>query len=217
MGIPKITAYPMPAAGQLPGNTVSWAVDPRRAVLLIHDMQRYFLSRYPAGQPPLADLVRNLSLLRERAVTLGVPVAYTAQPGDMSPQQRGLLADFWGSGMTAGPAHRQIEPALAPGPDDWLFTKWRYSAFHRTDLADRIRAAGRDQLLCCGVYAHVGVLATTMDALAQDIQAFLVADAVADFSAGHHRLTLRYAAQVSAAVTTTQATLHALASAGAPA
>ena len=179
-------------------------------MLLIHDMQRYFLQRFPAGAAPVTDLVENAALLRERCAELGVPVAYTAQPGAMTEQQRGLLKDFWGAGMTADPADRRVVEAVAPTQRDWMLTKWRYSAFHRTALLGRMRASGRDQLVLCGVYAHVGVLMTACDAFTSDIQPFLVADAVADFSAEYHRLALDYAAQRCAMVTTTRNVLAEL-------
>ncbi|GIH67987.1 isochorismatase family protein [Sphaerimonospora thailandensis] len=197
-GIPTITPYPLPGAGNLPGNTVAWAVDPARAVLLIHDMQRYFLRPLPAMLRD--DLVRGVVQVRERCAALGVPVAYTAQPGDMTDEERGLLKDFWGPGMRRLPVEQQIIAELAPEPGDWMLTKWRYSAFFRTDLLDRMRAVGRDQLILCGVYAHVGVLMTAVDAFSHDIETFLVGDAVADFSAEHHQFALRYAAARCAAV-----------------
>jgi isochorismate hydrolase len=209
MGIPEIQPYPMPHASELPANIAQWPVEPGRAVLLIHDMQRYFLGPF-AGRPPVPDLIRNIAAIRERCVKLGIPVAYTAQPGGMTPQQRGLLKDFWGPGMTVAPEQRDIVPELSPSPSDWRLTKWRYSAFHRSDLLDRLRDGGRDQLICCGVYAHVGLLMTTVDALTFDIMSFLVADAVADFSAADHRLALDYAATRSASVITTSALLGEL-------
>ncbi|MEU6706968.1 isochorismatase family protein [Streptomyces wuyuanensis] len=200
----------MPAEGDLPPAAVSWAPDPRRAVLLVHDMQRYFLRPFAGGGSPGAPLVHNAALLRERCAAAGIPVAYTAQPGDMTAEQRGLLRDFWGPGMRTTPEDREVIDELAPGPRDWLLTKWRYSAFARTDLLERMRAAGRDQLVVCGVYAHVGVLMTAVDAFTHDIRPFLAADAVADFSADHHRLALTYAAERCARVATTKHLLNEL-------
>ncbi|MFF1274242.1 isochorismatase family protein [Streptomyces marokkonensis] len=204
-GIPPVSPYPMPTAGDLPANTARWTIDPARAVLLVHDMQRYFLRPLPGALR--AELVHNAGLLREHCAGLGMPVAYTAQPGGMTEEQRGLLKDFWGPGMRTAPADRQVVDELAPAPGDWHLTKWRYSAFFRSDLLERMRAAGRDQLLLCGVYAHVGVLMTAVEAFTNDIRTFLVADAVADFSQHHHQLALEYAAQRCAVVVTTKEVL----------
>ena len=201
-GIPPIKPYPMPTEGNLPANIAQWSVEPERAVLLIHDMQRYFLQPFPVGEAPRSELVKHTSLLREHCVELGIPVAYTAQPGGMSKEQRGLLQDFWGPGMRVDPADRQVVEPLTPTPDDWIFTKWRYSAFFNSELLTCIRHSGRDQLILCGVYAHVGVLMSAVDAFTHDIQPFLVADAVADFSEHYHRMALDYAALRCAVVTT---------------
>ncbi len=205
-GIPEITAYPLPTAQQLPANLARWSLESRRAVLLVHDMQRYFLR--PLPESLRAGLVANAARLRRWCVEQGVQIAYTAQPGSMTEEQRGLLKDFWGPGMRASPADREVVEELAPGPDDWLLTKWRYSAFFHSDLLQRMRAAGRDQLVLCGVYAHVGVLISTVDAYSNDIQPFLVADAIADFSEAHHRMALEYAASRCAMVVTTDEVLE---------
>jgi len=201
-GIPPIDPYPFPTAGDLPRNTARWTLDPDRAVLLVHDMQRYFLAPFPDAVR--AGLVRNAAQIRRWCAERGVPVAYTAQPGGMSEQDRGLLKDFWGPGMRTDPADREVVDELAPAAGDWRFTKWRYSAFFRSDLLGRMREAGRDQLVLCGVYAHVGVLMSAVDAYTNDIQAFLVADAVADFSEEYHRMAVRYAAERCAMVVTTK-------------
>lgn len=201
-GIPSISPYEMPTSFDLPPNIAQWDVDPDRAVLLIHDMQRYFVQ--PFNGEHRTQLVQNISLLCERGRKLGVPIAYSAQPGGMSPEQRGLLKDFWGPGMKVDPEDRKIVEELAPEPNDWISTKWRYSAFFRSGLLERMREAGRDQLVICGVYAHVGVLFTAVEAFTNDIQTFLVADAVADFSEKYHRLALEYAAQRCAVVCTTE-------------
>ncbi|MGW0615470.1 isochorismatase family protein [Streptomyces sp. NPDC002788] len=202
-GIPPIQAYLLPTEGDLPPAVVPWNAEPERSVLLVHDMQRYFLKPFPDSVRH--ELVRNAAHLRDRCAELGIPVAYTAQPGGMTDDERGLLKDFWGPGMRAEPADRQVVEDLAPAEHDWQLTKWRYSAFFKTDLLQRMRAEGRDQLVLCGVYAHVGVLATAVDAFTHDIQPFVVADATADFSEEYHRSALTYAAERCALVTTAKA------------
>jgi isochorismate hydrolase len=199
-GIPEIVPYAMPE--DLPANVARWTVDPSRAVLLVHDMQHFFLRPF-GGRAPAPQLVANTTRLRRTAAALGMPVAYTAQPGGMTREQRGLLKDFWGPGMTPSPEDREVIAPIAPADGDWLLTKWRYSAFFNTELRARMWRAGRDQLLVCGVYAHVGVLMSAAEAFTYDIQPFLVADAVADFSEAEHRLALDYAAGRCAVVTTT--------------
>lgn len=210
MAIPTIEPYPMPTQGDLPANTASWSVDPSRAVLLVHDMQYYFLRPFPAGASPVDALLGNAVRLRQTCARLGVPVAYTAQPGDMTEEQRGLLKDFWGPGMSAGPRDRAVVDELAPGPDDTVFTKWRPSAFFRTGLLELLRDTGRDQLIVCGVYAHVGILMTTGEACAHDIRTFVVGDAVADFTSNGHRMTLEYVATRCGMAVTTQTVLRQL-------
>jgi isochorismate hydrolase len=201
-GIPEIKPYSLPTAGDLPAGTAHWTPDPARAVLLIHDMQRYFLRPLPA-EGLRDEVVANIARLRGRCRELGVPVGYTAQPGGMTDEQRGLLKDFWGPGMRVDPADRHVVDALAPAREDWRFTKWRYSAFFRSGLLEKMREERRDQLIVCGVYAHVGVLMTAVEAFTNDIQPFLVADAVADFSEADHWMAMEYAARRCAVVSVT--------------
>ncbi|XPE38283.1 hypothetical protein ACNKHS_03035 [Shigella flexneri] len=42
MAIPKLTAYALPTAAELPTNKVNWAFEPERTALLIHDIREYF-------------------------------------------------------------------------------------------------------------------------------------------------------------------------------
>ncbi|MCP3144861.1 isochorismatase family protein [Pyxidicoccus xibeiensis] len=210
MALPAIAPYPMPGPADLPKNKVSWTPEPRRAALLIHDMQRYFVDVFAAGQSPVTELVANIQRLRQHCRALGIPVVYSAQPGGQTPEQRGLLLDFWGAGINGGTEQKQIIDALAPAEDDIRLTKWRYSAFRKTELHDLMRERGRDQLLICGIYAHIGCLQTASDAFMSDVRPFLVADALGDFSLAHHQLALSYAAQLCAVTPTTQQVIDAL-------
>lgn len=200
MAIPKISPYSLAEAAQLPANkitsnSVSWPIEPARAVLLVHDMQNYFVDFYQRDAEPMASLLGNIQILKSACKAAGIPVIYTAQPGNQKPQDRALLTDFWGPGLAENPALTNITPELTPDENDIQYTKWRYSAFKRTPLREFMRAEKRDQLIICGVYAHIGILSTALEAFMEDIETTVVADAVADFSLADHQMALNYIAQ----------------------
>lgn len=218
MSIPKIATYPMPAAADMPPNRVDWTPDPARAALLIHDMQDYFLDFYDGAAAPVPALLTQVARLRDACDAAGVPVFYTAQPAQQDQRERGLLNDWWGPGLTAQPQRAGVAAQVAPRAHDTVLVKWRYSAFVRSDLLERLRAQGRDQLIVCGVYAHIGCLMTAADAFMHDIEPFLVGDALADFSAGQHAMALDYVSQRCGVVASTAQVCDALrAPAGLPA
>ncbi len=209
MSIPVISSYPMPQPEGLPANKVVWQLEARRAVLLVHDMQDYFLRFYGEDSELRTKLVANIAALCAWARACGVPVVYTAQPVKQSAEERALLNDMWGPGLTtADPALQQVTAAVAPAPDDTVLVKWRYSAFQRSDLQQLMRDWGRDQLLIVGVYAHIGCMTTALDAFMRDVQPFMVADALADFSEEEHRMALRYVAGRCGSVTHTAQVLE---------
>jgi bifunctional isochorismate lyase/aryl carrier protein len=212
--LPTIPPYAMPRPEELPAGRASWTVDPDRAVLLVHDMQRYFLAPFARDTEPVSVLVDHIGSLARRARELGVPVLYTAQPGVQPADDRALLTEFWGPGPAAAyredPDVVEIIDELAPGPDDEVLTKWRYSAFARSPLAERLAGWGRDQLLVTGIYAHIGCMVTAVDAFMRDVEPFLVGDAVADFSRDHHDRALEWTASRCGVVTTTAAVLSGL-------
>ncbi|GAB5098530.1 isochorismatase [Caballeronia sp. HLA56] len=190
MAIPKIASYPMPT--DMPTNGVMWLFDPKRAALLVHDLQDYFLDFYDRHASPVPQLLAGVGRLIAFARATEMPIYYTAQPANTAPADRALLTDLWGPGLAAQPARAAIAATVAPVPGDTVLDKWRYSAFQRSDLEARLRVQHRDQLAICGVYAHIGCLMTACDAFMRDIKPFLVGDAIADFSEREHRMALEY-------------------------
>lgn len=210
MAIPAVSTYSMPVISELPKNKVQWKADSGRSVLLIHDMQKYFLNAYSRGESPLVELLKNVQMLKKQCVELGIPVIYTAQPGDQKPGDRALLQDFWGPGLSDNPSETGIIDELKPDKNDIVLTKWRYSAFKKTNLLNILHEQGRDQLIISGVYAHIGCLLTACDAFMMDVQPFFVADAIADFSLEHHKMAVTYAAERCAVTTSTMMLLNEL-------
>lgn len=210
MALKPVAAYPLPRDGELPVARASWQLQPARAALLVHDMQGYFLAVYQKHAAPLAPMLAYLRAVLERCRALGIPVFYTAQRGNQDRRDRGLQADWWGPGMQAVPEHEAIADVLAPAAGDQVLVKHRYSAFQRSNLAELLRARGRDQLLLTGVYAHIGILATAAEAFQRDIQPFVAADAVADLGRAEHDQALAWIAASCGVPMTTRAVLEAL-------
>jgi len=173
-------------------------------------MQEYFLDFFDRDLSPVPELVENTRRVRAACVAMGVPVIYTAQPPVQSAADRGLLQDMWGSGITAHPQSTSIVQELRPSRADHVLVKWRYSAFRRSALSDLLSSLGRDQMVVCGVYAHIGCLMTAAEAFMQDIQAFIVGDAVADFCQEEHLMALSYVARRCGVCISTDAAVQAL-------
>ena len=212
MALPKIAPYSY--REQEHQNRVNWRVDPARAALLVHDMQRYFVRAFelerdgqtlPDAQINIA--IANIRRLVDAAHAANIPVYYTAQPPRQNPADRRLLTDFWGDGLQDDENARILDE-LAPTEADTVLTKWRYSAFVRSPLEEQLKDLGRDQLIIGGIYAHIGCLTTALEAFMRDIQPFMVADALADFTEKEHRMACEYASGRCARVLNTAEVLE---------
>ncbi len=210
MAIPRIEAYSLNGIADGVVNKVNWTLGANKSVLLVHDMQQYFVDFYDQTQEPVISLIKNIKQIIQTCRDLGIPIVYTAQPGDQTVKDRALLTDFWGDGLKDDETLTKILPALAPQVGDTVLTKWRYSAFQRSNLKQHLTDWNRQQLIIVGVYAHIGCMQTAMEAFMSDIQAFLVSNAVADFSQGEQKMALDYVAGRGGMVMDTEQIISAL-------
>jgi bifunctional isochorismate lyase/aryl carrier protein len=202
MSLPTRIVYdaPVPPRFVLPTSRAGWRLDVQRAAVLVHDMQVYFLRPYDPQCPALVGAIAATRRIVEAARGAGVPVFYTAQKGNQDLKERGLQADLWGAGMPDDVEQTGIIEELAPHEGESVLHKHRYSAFARNDFARQLAEAKRDQLIVTGVYAHIGITATALEAFQREVQPFLVADAVADFGEAQHRAALVQMADCCASV-----------------
>jgi len=123
------------------------------SALLIIDAQ----TEYVDGALPLTgieaaidEIARLLALARRRDVPV-FHIHHHGRPGD---------ALFDPQGTFVAPI-----PALAPAEGETQIVKALPNSFAGTDLADRIRASGRTELIVTGFATHMCVSATTRAAL----------------------------------------------------
>lgn len=205
MSIQALSDYQIPSPSDYPESRAGWDVEPSKAALLIHDMQDYFIDFYGDNSDMIRGVTNHIVAVKNWAKNHDMPIYYTAQPSEQTDEERGLLTDMWGAGLTtASPEKAAIIKPLAPEPSDTVLTKWRYSAFYRSDLAEDLKAQDKNQLIICGVYAHIGVLQTAADAFMQGVKPFVIGDAVADFSRDEHIWGLRHVQRNLGVVTTTK-------------
>lgn len=200
--LPHIEPYTL-ASSPSPDNKTQWIPDPQQALLLIHDMQNHFVDVFDSGPNSQIDVaISNMKRLCHYARKEGVPIVYTAQPAHQCPQDRQLLTDFWGEGLNSAEKAKIIAD-LSPQTGETVLTKWRYCAFYRTDLDDRMRNHGKKQLWLTGIYSHIGCLSTALTAFMKGYKVFFISDAQADFSLADHQFALKYVATRCGQVMTT--------------
>jgi bifunctional isochorismate lyase/aryl carrier protein len=194
LGARQIERYELPGPECRQLNKIQWRVDVSDAVLLVHDMQRYFCDFFADADP----VVQAVQRLIAHARAAGIPIVYS-RAEKRPPAERGLALEMWGEGMSAADvAQEQTDfvAAVAPQPADHVVTKSRYSAFYETPLAGLLAGMDRRHIVLCGVFAHHGVLLTAADAYMRDIRPTLVADALGDYSRDDHWQALRYVSEV---------------------
>lgn len=194
----SIFPYVMPTPAMLPDDRTGWTLDPGRAALLVLNLQRRFLRELDHEGAPVAELLANVRRLVEAAHTAAVPVIHSVPAVDRGPAPTGrpsvVPADKDGEAFT-----EQVMPRIG----DTVLMSRKYSAFTRTRLDSRLRELSRDQVVVVGLFARVGVLMTAADAWGEDLEPFVVADAIADVSAGTHKFALEWVADTCGAVTST--------------
>ncbi len=168
------------------GGERGWRIDEARVALLVHDLLPYYVDVLP--ERTRATVVAETRRLVDWAREQGIPLIASAPRPASTTEQRGLGGRLWGIGPTPAEAATFCLDTLDGAVQ---VAKRSYSAFFATDLAVELRRLHRDQLLIAGVFASAGILATTFDALAHDIEAFVAVEATADYDRARHEAVLR--------------------------
>lgn len=236
-----MTEPPIDSPATLPGWHMPWpdfAIDWRRAALVVIDMQNYgcdpqrgvaamLALRYPEIAdyyvPRLVDtVIPNARRLLDAFRGARLPVVFTRHGpllpdgSDMIARRRrrddaSRLATNTPTLWHRGTAEHEVIAALAPRADELVVDKNTSSAFNSTGIEWLLRNKGADTLVFAGMATDMCVETTARDAADRGFNAVIVEDAAATFFERHHRAALGGFARVFGQVWSTREVLGALA------
>ncbi len=157
---------------------------PDESVLLVIDMQNFFLDETSHAFIPVArEIVDNVNMLARAITDAGGKVVYTVHVQDEGDE--GIMAEWWRDVIREG-VWAEIHPSVEIyGP---VLRKPRYSPFYRTDLEKHLK--GVKNIFIAGVMTNVCCETAARDAFVRDYRPFMLADATATVSEELHIASL---------------------------
>ncbi|WP_197430136.1 cysteine hydrolase family protein [Auraticoccus cholistanensis] len=144
------------------------------------------------GVPELDSVVQRVNALAARAREEGAPVfeVRTTHLPDGSTWALNMRDDGQGMALRGSEGWGPVPGLELPGAQ--LVEKTRDDAFLGTDLADRLRGAGVDAVVLCGVTTEACVAVTGASAYGHDLRVVVAEDAVASSDDEAHIRALKW-------------------------
>lgn len=162
-------------------------IEPSKTVLLLVDMQKE--SRY--GIQGLDAAVAATAPVIAACRTAGIRLVYTRHISrvDGIGLSNAERLDQSGSPVyyRSSTAAVEVIDAIAPGAQDIVIDKHRWSGFHATPLDLLLRGLGIQHLIVGGFTTDCCVISTVYDAYAHDYEVHLVKDMCAATNDGSHK------------------------------
>ena len=197
-------------------------VDPRRAVLVIQDMQNDVIIDGGAwadtGAPEHAkeqNVVENVKRLAEACRAAGIPVIhvhYIVEEGAAGlkvnaglfrgvKEAGGLVRGSWGAAPAEG---------LEPQKGDFVVEKMRMNAWEGTRFESLLKGLGRDTVIVTGAWTNMSVEHTARTGADKGYYMIVPEDGCSTVNAEWHNASIHFALQNVSTVTTCGAVLEAL-------
>ena len=177
---------------------------PSKTALLVIDMQYFFdaVARRVLG---------NVKSLIDASRAAGIPVIFTRHGHRNLDVDGGMLAEWWNHDLAVyGSPEWEIFHVLAPGEEDPIIDKTRYSAFHGTGLEKILRDRGIEEVIITGVLTNCCCETTARDAFMRDFRVFIAGDATATVNDELHLSSLKGLSFACAYVMSTEGLAAAL-------
>jgi nicotinamidase-related amidase len=165
----------------------------RRPALVVVDMSVGFTAPESPLRCELEDVVEAIARLLDATRAARLPVVFTTVAyDDAAKEQAAVFIDKVPAllALEAGSRFVEIDPRLAPQPDEPVLTKLFASAFFRTPLASLLAAQQVDGLVVTGASTSGCVRATVVDALQHGYRVVVPREAVGDRNPAAHEANL---------------------------
>jgi nicotinamidase-related amidase len=161
----------------------------QKPALIVVDMNVGFTDPASPLVCDLEDVVGAISRLLDEARRAEIPVVYTTV--SFSEGDKRTAAAFIDKvpallTLEAGSRWVEIDPRIAPRPDEPVLNKLFASAFFGTALASLLASAGCDSLIVTGASTSGCVRATVVDALQHGYRPIVPREAVGDRNTDAH-------------------------------
>ncbi|MFO8050234.1 MAG: isochorismatase family cysteine hydrolase [Thermoplasmatota archaeon] len=160
-----------------------WKSAPKKTLLLVLDMQRFFLEPESHAYVPSGRAM--IPRLREFIGGFHGPVIFTKHVKGSS----GNLMREWWRDIPEGELS-EIVPELAPLAET-IIEKEHYSAFHGTELDSMLSSQGIDSVLISGVLTDLCCESTARGAFMRGYRTYFIADLTATATEERHISTLK--------------------------
>jgi isochorismate hydrolase len=174
-------------------------LNPEKAALLLIDMQDFFLDeRSHAFIPSMPAIVPKLKNLQNYFLGNNLPVFQTRHCN--TAENAGQMLAWWGSMLAADDPLSEIVTELKDNRVT-VISKTQNDAFWQSDLEQRLRDRGIEQVIIGGVMTHLCCESTARTAFIRGFEVFFLIDGAATYNKQFHfgslyNLAHGFAAQV---------------------
>jgi len=177
-------------------------IDPRKAALVVIDMQNHFMAPgFMAETPTAREVVPNVNRLAQALRDMGGHVVWIQNVTTGTRESWSTYHEFLQmpersakryASMEDGADGHKLWPGLDVRAEDVCMNKRRYSAFLQgsSDIERHLRARGIDAVIVVGVATQVCCESTARDACMLNFKTLMISDACATDSDELHNASL---------------------------
>jgi isochorismate hydrolase len=162
--------------------------NPKKAALLVLDMQKYFFSiDSHAFIPSAPTIISNVLTLIEAFTVYKQPIYFSRHSNNY--ETAGMMAVWWKEVLDL---NSEMSPLIneIDSTKGTIIHKERYDAFWKTSLGKLLQQDSIEQVVICGVMTHLCCETTARSAFIQDYQVFFTVDGTATYSERLHMASL---------------------------